>query len=576
MTYHVPLKDIEFYLKDVHDFVGHYHSLDVSLGEDLFLPILQEGAKFAEQELYPLNKTGDEEGVKLVEGQVLAPAGFKEAYSAYVEGGWPSLGQAEAHGGQELPISLSLVLQEMWHTANQSWGMYASVTEGTATMLTKFGTEEQKQRYLPKLVSGEWIGTMDITEPQAGSDVGQIRTRAEPHVDGSYRITGSKIFITSGDQDMSENVIHFVLARLQDAPPGSRGLSLFIVPKFAVNDDGSLGERNSLGCSSVEHKMGLKGSATCAIYYEGAKGYLLGEANRGLMAMFVLINKSRLGVAVQGYGQAEGAWQMSLSYAQERIQGKSPTGEGKPEGDALVAHPDIQRMLKTQRAFAEGGRALTYEGLKELDLTTLGTKAEAGKAEQKLALMVPILKGCISEWGYEATDLGIQILGGHGYTQDWGVEQRVRDTRITRIYEGTTGIQAQDFLVRKVLPNPDVALDILYGELPEPRQARLNAYISELRAITQQMANTRDSLEKGVLESLAYDYLMFNGYLLLGVQWLKVARIAKTQLDNDLVDKEFGEGKIELAEFYFTSLLPRAGLHLELVKTKLENKPSIF
>lgn len=575
MTYHVPLRDIEFYLQDVHDFAGHYRSLEVPLEEDLLLPILQEAAKFAEQELYPLNKVGDQEGVKLVNGQVVTPAGFKEAYQAYVEGGWPALGQAQAYGGQQLPISLSLVVQEMWQAANQAWSMYAVVTEGTATMLTKFGTEEQKQRYLPKLVSGEWIGTMDITEPQAGSDVGQIRTRAEPQADGSYRITGNKIFISSGDHDMSANVIHFVLARMPDAPAGSRGLSLFIVPKYMVNQDGSLGECNSMGCASVEHKMGLKGSATCTMYYEGAKGYLLGEANRGLAAMFVLINKSRLGSAVQGLAQAEGTWQMSHSYARQRIQGKSPLGKGKPGGDALIEHPDIQRMLNTQRTFAQGSRALIYAGLKSLDMASLASKEEAGRAEQKLALLVPILKGCICEWGGEATDLGIQVLGGHGYTQDWGVEQRLRDARITRIYEGTTGIQAQDFLLRKVLPNPDVAFDLLFG-CASKLSARLQDYITQTRAVTLQMVDAGDSLAKGVLESLAYDYLMLNGYLLLGVQWLEIATIARAQLDGDVADKKFVQEKLRLAEFYFASLLPRAGLHLELVKARLNNAPPIF
>lgn len=580
MSYRAPLEDIEFYLHEIHDFVGHYQSFDVPLEQDVLLPILKEAAKFAEQTLYPLNKIGDEQGVKLIDGEVVTPAGFKEAYQSYVEAGWPSLGQRAVYGGQELPMSLSLVVQEMWHAANQSWGMYASVTEGTATMLTKFGTDDQKQRYLPKLVSGEWIGTMDITEPQAGSDVGQIRTRAEAHADGNYRITGSKIFISSGDHDFTENIIHFVLARLPDAPPGTRGLSLFIVPKFAVNDDGSLGERNNMACSSVEHKMGLKGSATCAMFYEGAKAYLLGEANRGLMAMFVLINKSRLGVAVQSFAQAQGAWQMSLSYAQERVQGRSPNGEGKPSGDALVQHPDIQRMLNTQRVFADGGRALTYEAAKALDIATLGSKDDASMAEQKLALLVPIVKGCVSEWASEATDLGIQILGGHGYTQDWGLEQRVRDTRVARLYEGTTGIQAQDFLLRKVLPNPDVAFEVLYGELiaasadtfHEERQERLHAYVSELRAITQQMATAREGLEKGVLEFLAYDYLMLNGYVLLGAQWLKVARSAATLLGNHSNDKEMLAEKTQLAEFYFTSVMPRASLHLELVKTKLNSR----
>lgn len=577
MTYHAPLSDIEFYLNDVHDFLGHYHSLDVPLEEDLLLPILQEAGKFAEQELYPLNKTGDEEGVKLVEGKVVTPTGFKEAYQAYVDSGWPALAQPEEYGGQALPISLSLVIQELWQSANQAWSMYAAVTEGTAAMLRKFGTEDQIQRYLPKLVSGEWIGTMDITESQAGSDVGLIRTKAELQEDGSYGITGNKIFISSGDQDISENVIHFVLARLPDAPAGSRGLSLFIVPKYAVNDDGSLGELNSMGCSSVEHKMGLKGSATCAMYYDGAKGYLLGEVNRGLMAMFVLINKSRLGVAMQGLGQAEASWQMSLAYAQERVQGRSPLGDGKPSGDVLVKHPDIQRMLNTQRAFAEGSRTLIYEGLKALDLSWLGSEEEARQAESKLALFIPILKGCTSEWGFEAADLGIQILGGHGFTQDWEAEQRVRDVRVTRLYEGTTGIQAQDFLLRKVMPNPDAAMDALYGNTALPEKfARLQVYLDQTRELSCHLAATRDSLEKGLLESIAYDYLMLNGYLMLALQWIKIADVAQAKLNTAPKNATFYEDRLQVAEFYFANLLPRAGLHLDLVQSLTDTTKPLF
>ena len=577
MNYRAPQRDILFCLRDIHDFVSHYQSLDVALDDELVEQILREASKFSEQELYPLNRLGDTEGVHIVDGRVKTPTGFKAAYQAYVESGWPAIAQAEAHGGQELPISLSLIVQELWQAANQAWSMYAVVTEGTATMLDKFGTEDQKRRYLPKLVSGEWIGTMDITESQAGSDVGLINTRAEAQADGSYRITGNKIFISSGDHDLSENIIHFVLARLTDAPAGSRGLSLFIVPKYEVNEDGSLGALNSMGCSSVEHKMGLKGSATCAMFYEGAKGYLLGEANRGLMTMFVLINKSRLGSAVQGLAQAEGAWQQSLAYAQERVQGRSPIGECKPGGDALITHPDIQRMLDTQRAISDGGRALIYEGLKALDVSWLGSEEEIRQAESKFALFIPVLKGCISEWGFEATDLGIQILGGHGYTQDWGVEQRLRDVRVTRIYEGTTGIQAQDFLLRKVLPNPDAAMDALYGKKVLPGKfARLQHYLDTTRELSRELALTRESLKNGLMEAIAYDYLMLNGYLLLALQWKTIAEIAQEKLKTGSPDESFLNEKLLTAEFYFTDMLPRAGLHLDLVQSRTAKTMPLF
>lgn len=577
MTYRAPQRDIQFFLHDVHDFVSHYQSLDVPLEEDLMAQILQEAAKFAEQKLYPLNKVGDTEGVRIIDGAVKSPSGFKEAYQTYRANGWPAIAQPEEYGGQALPISLSLIVQELWNAANQSFGMYAVVTEGTATMLRKFGTKEQLHRFLPKLASGEWIGTMDITESQAGSDVGQIKTRAERQADGSYRITGNKIFISSGDHDLSENIIHFVLARTTDAPAGSRGLSLFIVPKYDVDDSGNLGALNSMGCSSVEHKMGLKGSATCAMYYDGAKGYLLGEENRGLMTMFVLINKSRLGVALQGLGQTEAAWQMSLAYAQERKQGRSPLGTGAPEGDTLDAHPDVLRMLNTQRIFSDGGRALIYEGLKALDVSWLGSVEKAAQAENKLALFIPILKGCNSEWACEATDLGVQILGGHGYTQDWEAEQRVRDTRVTRLYEGTTGIQAQDFLLRKVLPNPEIAMNALYGNETLPDKfSRLQQYLASTRELTRDLAENRDSLEKGLLESIAYDYLMLNGYLLLALQWKTIADIAHEKLKIAEADSEFFNEKIQLAEFYFNNILPRAGLHLDLVQTRANTTAPLF
>lgn len=583
MTYQAPYNDIDFCLNTIHNFPAHYESLGISLDSDLLQAVLSEAGKFAESVLHPLNAVGDKEGVSFSDGEVIAPPGFKQAYRDFVNGGWPSLAHPANYGGQALPGSLSLVAQEMWQAANQSWCMYAMTNEGACMMLNACGTDDLKDRFLAKLISGEWIATMDITESQAGSDVGLIKTRSEPAEDGTYRITGNKIFISSGDHDLAENIVHFVLARLPDAPKGSRGLSLFVVPKINVNDDGSLGPANSLGCSSIEHKMGLKGSATCAMYYDAANGYLLGEPNQGLAVMFRLINKSRLGVAIQGLAQMEGSLQMAKAYAQERRQGRSPTGLGDPKGDSLVDHPDIRRMLTTQQAFSEGCRSLIYGALKNMDIAQLGEQDQASHANDRLALLIPILKGCISEWGFEATDLGIQVFGGHGYTTDWGIEQRSRDVRVTRIYEGTTGIQAQDFLLRKVLRDEGESLGKLFRDEQEKslsagvsclNPGELQRTIEETLYTTKEIAVNRNKLTPGTLEFIAFDYLMLNGYLLLGLQWARIAGLTETPAAVDELSNEVRQEKRKVARFYFDYLLPRARLHLAIVKGKIDGDAS--
>ncbi|MGB0360974.1 MAG: acyl-CoA dehydrogenase family protein, partial [Endozoicomonas sp.] len=447
-----PLRDIRFVRDEVLGYAEHY--ANISEGQDatpdMVDAILEEGAKFCEQVLSPLNRVGDKEGCTLTEDGVKTPTGFKEAYQQFVEGGWPSLANTVEFGGQGLPASLGIVLSEMIGESNWSWGMYPGLSHGAMKTLEAHGTTEQKEIYLTRLISGEWTGTMCLTEPHCGTDLGMLKTKATQTEDGTYRISGTKIFISAGDHDMAENIIHIVLARLPDAPEGTRGISLFIVPKYRTD---AIGESNGVTCGSLEHKMGIHGNATCIMNFDDAIGYLIGEPNKGLNAMFTFMNSARLGTGIQGLAHAEVAYQGAVRYARDRLQMRSLTGPKNPEGpaDPIIVHPDVRRMLLTIKAFAEGNRAMIYYVAQLADLVHSDDAEVSKQADLEMGFLTPIVKAFITETGFEAANLGLQCYGGHGFISEWGMEQNVRDSRISMLYEGTTGIQALDLLGRKVL-----------------------------------------------------------------------------------------------------------------------------
>lgn len=572
-TYNPPLQDIRFALRDVLDFDAHYASLPGAeeATPDTVDAILEEGAKFAREVLSPLNAVGDSEGCTWSEGTVTTPTGFREAYQQYVEGGWPSMVQSEALGGQGLPESLGTVLSEMNGTANWSWAMYPGLSHGAMNTLAAHGTEEQQQAYLSKLVSGEWTGTMCLTESHCGTDLGLLKTRAEPNDDGSYAITGQKIFISAGEHDMADNIVHIVLARLPGAPSGTRGISLFIVPKFSLNSDGEMGDRNAVNCGSIEHKMGIHGNATCVLNFDGAKGFLIGPPNRGLNCMFTFMNTARIGTATQGLAHAELAFQGSLAYARDRLQMRSLSGAAHPDkaADPIIVHPDVRRMLLTQKALAEGGRMFLYRCSQLVDIAHQGSSEEArAAAEQELALLTPIAKAFMTETGFEAANLGLQVFGGHGYINEWGMEQNVRDSRISMIYEGTTGVQAIDLLGRKVLGSQGAVLQAYTKQIHKfckanADESRLTRFIRPLAKLNQEwgdltrrigMAAMQDKEEAG---AASVDYLMYSGYIVLAYFWAQAAVAAEKKLEAGEGDTVFLQAKLFTARFYFERLLPR-------------------
>ncbi len=575
-TYKAPLKDLEFVLNDVLDYPAHYQSLPC--GEeatpDMVSAIMQECAKLAEEVLAPLNQAGDQ-GCKFEDGNVTTPEGFKEAYQQWVESGWQGLSHPVEYGGQGMPLSLGLVKSELIGTANWAWSMYPGLSLGAMNTLMAHGTEEQKQRYLPKLVSGEWTGTMCLTESHCGSDLGQMKSKAVPNEDGSYAITGTKIFISAGEHDMADNIVHIVLARLPDAPEGTKGISLFIVPKYSVTEAGEKGEFNNVSCGSIEHKMGIHGNATCVINFDDAKGYLLGPVNEGLACMFTFMNTARVGTAIQGLAASELAFQNALPYATERYSMRSLSGTKNPDkpGDAIIHHPDVRRMLLTMKAFAEGGRAMLYDAAKYSDHMVYGeTEEERERAEDQLGWLTPILKAFLTETGLESANHGVQVFGGHGYIAEHGMEQIVRDARIATLYEGTTGIQAMDLLGRKVI------LDgfKLYREFSkkiysfglknslDPKVGKfarkLVSYSLRWNALTLQLL-VRASRNRDAVGAASNEFLMFSGYLSMGYYWALMAKKAHEKLAQNPADKDFYEAKLQTAEFYFERLLPRAKAH---------------
>lgn len=574
-NYRSPQRDAAFVAYELFDFQSHYDKLGLDeVTPDLVKAIHSEAAKFADNVLAPINQSGDQEGCHWSNGEVTTPAGFKEAYQQYVEGGWPSMSHPEKWGGQGLPYSLATSIAEYFSGANHSWAMYPGLSQGCISTLLAHGSDTLKAQYLPKLISGQWTGTMCLTEAHCGSDLGMLRCKAQPNEDGSYSLSGTKIFISAGEHDFADNIVHIVLARLPDAPAGTKGISLFVVPKYNVTDEGELADRNQVQCGSIEHKMGIKASATCVINFDGAKGYLIGEPNRGLNGMFTFMNIARIGTGLEGMAASEAALQGALRYAQDRTQFRSPTQRsGERAADPIIVHPDVRRMLLTQKAFAEGSRALAYYCMQQVDICQHSKTAEDIQlAESKLALLTPIVKAFFTETAQESTSHGIQIYGGHGYISEWGMEQLARDTRISSLYEGTTGIQSLDLLGRKILGSKGELLAIFLKEMStfcssvdDAGQAggwrdQLLQAMENWQALTRHVgSHVGDNPDE--LGAASVDYLMFSGYVTLTYYWLKMALVAKEKLAAGTADSDFYQGKIETAKFYFSRLLPRADAH---------------
>lgn len=572
-SYQPPLQDLLFVRNELLDFPAHYQALSgcEGLDRDTCDAIIEELAKFCANELAPLNSSGDREGCLFQHGDVTTPKGFKEAYQAFVASGWPSISGDPAYGGQGLPESLGVVMNNLMAEANWAWAMYPVLAHGAKHTLAAHGSEEQKQVFLNKLVSGEWIGTMCLTEPHAGSDVGLLCTRAEAQTDGSYRINGSKIFISAGENDLAENIVHIVLARLPDAPAGTKGISLFIVPKFLPAADGGVGERNGVICTGIEEKMGIHANATCALSFENAKGFLIGEPNKGMRYMFTFMNAARLITAVQGLAHAERAYQAALSYARERLQMRALSGVKQPEqsADAIIHHGDVRRLILIAKAFAEGGRMQAHLCAQLLDVIERHPDTDArSKAERRLALLTPITKAFLTETGIEAASAGMQVFGGHGYIRDNGVEQNLRDSRIATIYEGTTAIQALDLVLRKVMADGGAELanliseiltdcDRLEAQVPDMARACHNAVL-RWQQVSQQLGQMAQAGELDRLGCNAHDYTMLAGYCVQAWLWLKAAAMCKSKPDG------FYQQKYQTAEFYLQRLLPRHALHAEL------------
>lgn len=582
--YKAPLRDMRFLINEVLDYPAHYATL--ASGQDMdsetFDAILESAAQLSEEVLAPLNQSGDREGCHFDNGVVTTPKGFKEAYQLYQQGGWQGISFPAEYGGQSLPASINLFKSEMIGTANWSFGMYPGLSLGCINTLIRYGTDEQKKKYVPALVSGVWSGTMCLTEPQCGTDLAQIITRAVPQADGSYKLTGTKIYISAGEHDLTENIVHIVLARLPDAPSGTRGISLFVVPKFNVDADGGLLDRNSVHCGAIENKMGIRASATTVLNFDGAQGYLLFEPNRGLEAMFTFMNTARIGTAVQGVCHAEAGFQSSLEYAKERRSMRALSGKKEPahKADALIWHPDVRRMLLTQKAIAEGGRHMVYASLKiadhMFDAVASGDEEKYAKYDANLGFYTPVLKGFLTELGLESANLGMQIFGGHGYVKDYGMEQNVRDARISTLYEGTTGIQALDLLGRKVLLATkgqcvrDFTAEMLKFALPrvlrggvQGKMARtLVRYALDWNLMTLSIM-LRASKNREMVGAASVDYMMYSGYVMMAYCWAQQAAKAQdlSGAAKGAESADFYQAKIQTAEFYFARMLPRAKAH---------------
>lgn len=576
--YKVPLKDMSFLLYEVFQADKMWQKLPKlaeQVDKETAQAILQECAKISEQALAPIARQGDEIGVSFKDGVVTTAPGYKEAFNTYAEGGWTALGGDINYGGMGMPKMITAMHEEMLCSADISFALYPVLTAGAALSLAKHGSDELKQRYLTRMYAGDWSASMCLTESHSGSDLGIIRTKAIPQNDGSYNITGNKIFITGGEHDLTENIVHLVLAKLPDAPAGPRGISLFLVPKFHVNDDETLGEHNNVSCGSIEHKMGIHASATCVMNFDDSKGYLVGELNKGLNCMFTMMNFERIGVGIQGLGAAVRSYQNALEYAKDRLQGRAldskVNGVKNPnqEADSIMVHGDVRRMLLNMKALNEGSRALSSYISMQLDYATYGEGEEQAKGEALVALMTPVAKAFFTDLGFENTVAGQQVFGGHGFIREWGQEQLVRDARITQIYEGTNGIQAMDLLVRKIATSKGAMLKVFTDEVNTYIEANKNdeamaEFITPLgEALNDLTELTEDLLTKSQtnineLGASANDYLHVFGYTAMAYIWAKMAQVSLTQKDNDGDSgDDFYQSKLHTARYYFTRLLPR-------------------
>ena len=569
-TYQAPLRDMKFVLHELLDAEREFAALPgfEEVTRDLIDPVLEEAAKLCENVMFPLNRTGDQEGCTFEDGAVRTPSGFRDAYRAFVEGGWNGLSCNPEFGGQGLPGTLSVFVEEMLQSANMAFALYPGLTHGACIAIDKHAGEELRRRYLPKLVEGAWTGVMCLTESHCGTDLGLLRTRAEPAGDGSYRVTGTKIFITGGEQDLSENIVHLVLARLPDAPKGVKGISMFLVPKFVAGEDGSLGERNAVSCGSIEHKMGIRAASTCVMNYDGATGYLIGEPHRGLQAMFSMMNYERIMVGQQGLSLAEVAYQSAADYARERLQGRSLKGPAAPDlpADPIIVHPDVRRMLLTTRAYNEGARALIAWTCLQIDRSTHHPDPSVREAAgDVVGLMIPVIKAFFTDYGFESCHQCQQVFGGHGYIAEWGMEQLVRDARIAQIYEGANGIHALDLVGRKLAMNGGRAIRAYIGSvsafIAERREVPglgefldpLAAALGRLTEATQWLneAARRDPDEVG---AASYDYLRLLALVAFGRMWAESAQVALANQEGD--NSGFYRAKLATARFFVRRLLP--------------------
>ncbi len=573
--YSAPTRDTRFIVNEVLDLAnyGNLPGFEMT-SPDVTDAVINEGGKFCAEVLAPLNQSGDQEGcTRHEDGSVTTPKGFKEAFDQFREAGWGTLAHPEEFGGQGMPHVLGFVMEEFISSANQAFGMYPGLTNGAISALIAKGSQEQKEKYLPKMVSGEWTGTMNLTEPHCGTDLGMIRTKAEPQADGSYAITGTKIFISAGEHDMSENIIHLVLAKTPGAPDSTKGISLFVVPKFIVNEDGTPGERNGVMCGSIEHKMGIHANSTCVLNYDGAKGWLVGEENKGLAAMFIMMNAARLGVGIQGLSQAEVSYQNAVAYALDRRQGRALTGPADPDAqaDPIFVHPDVRRMLMDAKTFTEGMRMLCLWGALQVDLTHKAqTEEEREEADMMIGLLTPVIKGYGTDKGYEVATNMQQVFGGHGYIEEWGMSQFVRDARIAQIYEGTNGVQAMDLCGRKLAQKGGAAIQAFFKTVGEDIAAAKNdealAPMAEQleKALGQQQAATMWFMNNAMqnpnhLGAGAHHYMHIMGIVSLGWMWLRMAKTAQAALADGSDDKAFYEAKLASARYYMDRFLPDAG-----------------
>ncbi len=582
-SYKAPLREYRFLLKDVLD-IERYSNLP-GFSEaplDLIDPVLEEGAKFCEGVLAPLNKVGDEHGCKRhPDGSVETPPGFKEAYDQYVAAGWPALSSDPNYGGQGLPHVVALAWSEMVASANMAFGMYPGLSHGAYEAIHHHGSDAQKQMYLPKLVTGEWTGTMNLTEPHCGTDLGMLRSKAIPQADGSYRITGQKIFISAGEHDLSKNIIHLVLARIEGAPQGTKGISLFIVPKFLVNDDGSLGQRNGVVCGKIEEKMGIHGNSTCVLNYDDATGYLIGVENKGLHAMFTMMNVARLGVGLQGLSQSEVAYQNAVAYAKDRQQGRSLTGPKNPNGpaDPIIVHPDIRRMLMDAKSFNEAARAFTFWTAIQGDLLLVSPDEKVReKAEDYMGLMTPVIKSYLTDKGYASATNCQQIFGGHGYIEEHGMSQFVRDARITMIYEGANGIQALDLVGRKLGANGGRAIFAFFNELDDfvhnhEDDADLKDFVEAVKATKGQLQDGAMWLRQNGMTNFdnagaaSHDFLNLFGVAALTYMWALQAEAALAAKKNGGAGDPYFDTKLATGRYFIARVTPDAGAHLAKLKS---------